>query len=350
MLHLLLFLVTLCSFSGLFGRSEQKIGVLRHVDMLSEDQIANLEKLFEKKGARYEDQGVIRFTFPRHFAPAEMTDKAPHNLTTTNAASLRTTLLRPAQPGTTTPDAAHPAQVAFANRHLNEFMGLATWVSFQKGKKTGIETMMMGDVVLFENQINPAIDAALAHGIAVTAIHHHFLYDTPKVYHMHIEAEGAVKAISQGISDMLKAIVHAPAQQPSFGADHNNIKSEELSKILGIPGEAKDGMFKFVAGRTVQAGCGCTVGAAMGINTWGTFSGSQEHAVVDGDFVLLEKEVEPVMRYLRKAGFLIVSLHNHMLFETPRLIFMHYIGYGPAVALAQTLKGALALTAPTINH
>ena len=115
-----------------------------------------------------------------------------------------------------------------------------------------------------------------------------------------------------------------------------------LQKILASKGESKDGMFKAVFGRTVKMPCGCTAGKEMGVNTWAAFAGENNNALVDGDFVVLEGELQPVLKSLRKSGINIVAIHHHMVGETPRTVFLHYWGRGPASELAQAVKSALA--------
>src|ERR1043166_4692211 len=87
--------------------------------------------------------------------------------------------------------------------------------------------------------------------------------------------------------------------------------------------------------------CGCEVGKEMGVNTWAGFAGSDDNAVVDGDFAVLEEELQPVLKALRKAGINIVAIHQHMAQETPRILFLHYWGKGKTVDLARGVKAAL---------
>jgi hypothetical protein len=100
-------------------------------------------------------------------------------------------------------------------------------------------------------------------------------------------------------------------------------------------------MFKAVFGRTVNMPCGCPAGKDMGVNTWAAFAGANDNALVDGDFVVLETELQPVLKSLRKSGINIVAIHHHMIGEQPRTIFLHYWGRGPAATLAEAVKHAL---------
>jgi hypothetical protein len=125
----------------------------------------------------------------------------------------------------------------------------------------------------------------------------------------------------------------------------SELDASALEQALGVKGTAKDGMFKAVMGRAVQASCGCTTGKAMGVNTWAAFAGKADDAVVDGDFAVTEAELQPVLRSLRKDGVSIVAIHHHMTGETPRILFLHYWGRGQALTLAAAVRRALDLTA-----
>ena len=114
---------------------------------------------------------------------------------------------------------------------------------------------------------------------------------------------------------------------------------------MGHKGTAKDGMFKVTIGRAAtQAACGCKIGKVMGVNTWAAFAGTDDNAVVDGDFAVTEDELQPVLRALTTAGIHVVAIHHHMVGEQPRILFLHYWGRGSAGSLGGTLKGAIALT------
>jgi hypothetical protein len=228
------------------------------------------------------------------------------------------------------------------------FMGLTSWASFMAGGKE--EAMLMGDLVLFEYEINPVMSAALAADLEVTALHNHFLYDQPKVYFMHLGGEGTAEKLAQGVRralDQIKKIRQAsPYPSRNFGSaipSPNAISGSTIDALLGTHGQAKEGMFKIVIGRTTIMECGCTVGKDMGVNSWAAFAGNDRDAVVDGDFAVLEDELQSVLKSLRAASINIVAIHSHMTNETPRILFLHYWGRGPLTDLVQALKQTLAL-------
>jgi Domain of Unknown Function (DUF1259) len=113
-----------------------------------------------------------------------------------------------------------------------------------------------------------------------------------------------------------------------------------LETTLGVKGQSNQGMFKIVIGRTANMH-GVAVAKEMGINTWASLGGSDAAAVVEGDFALLENELQSVLGAMRKEGINILAIHQHMRHEQPRYLFLHYWGKGKAVDLAQSLKRVL---------
>jgi hypothetical protein len=236
-------------------------------------------------------------------------------------------------------------KVAVAGWTMPPFMGLGTWAAFTGDSE---HAMVMGDTVLFEDEVNSAMSAALDNGLSVTALHNHFFFDQPKVFFMHIGGEGSVEKLAGAVRkvyDAIKAIRAAsPTPRDSFGAktlpEKNSISAEPLNAIFAMKGDAKDGMVKFTIGRPAKMN-GMTIGKEMGVNTWAAFAGSDDNAVVDGDFAVTEDELQPVLRSLRKNNINIVAIHQHMTHEAPRIMFFHYWGRGAAKDLAQKIKSGL---------
>ena len=224
------------------------------------------------------------------------------------------------------------------------FMGLGTWAAFTQTKDG---SMVMGDTVLFEDEVNAAMSAALDDGLNVTALHNHFFFDKPRVYFMHIEGEGAVDKLASAVRKVYDAAKQIRAANPnpkdSFGAaplpEKSSITAGTLTEIFGAQGESKDGMVKFTFGRPATMH-GVKIDNAMGVNTWAAFAGSDDNAVVDGDFAVTEGELQPTARSLLKEKMNIVAIHQHMTHEQPRMMFFHYWGRGRAKDLAQAIKGA----------
>ena len=227
---------------------------------------------------------------------------------------------------------------------LPPFMGLGTWAAFTATKDGA---MVMGDTVLFEDEVNAAMSAALNNGLNVTALHNHFFFDHPKVYFMHIEGEGAVDRLAGAVRKVYDATkqIRAVNSNPkdSSGAaqlpEKSSITAGPLNEIFGAQGESKDGMVKFTFGRPATMH-GVKIDNTMGVNTWVAFAGSDDNAVVDGDFAVTEDELQPTARSLLKEKINIVAIHQHMTHEQPRIMFFHYWGRGHAKDLAQAIKGA----------
>jgi hypothetical protein len=225
------------------------------------------------------------------------------------------------------------------------FMGLGTWAAFTATKDGAV---VMGDTVLFEDEVNAAMSAVLDNGLNVTALHNHFFFDQPKVFFMHIEGEGAAEKLASAVKKVYDAAKQIRATSPkpknSFGAqplpEKSSIVAAALNEIFGIQGESKDGMVKFTIGRPATMH-GVKIDSTMGVNTWAAFAGSDDNAVVDGDFAVTEDELEPVLKSLLKDKINIVAIHQHMTHEQPRIMFFHYWGRGPARDLANAVKGGL---------
>jgi rhodanese-related sulfurtransferase len=223
------------------------------------------------------------------------------------------------------------------------FMGLTSWAAFLAGKKA--EAMVMGDLVLFEDEVNPVMSVALDHGLKVTALHNHFFHAEPQVYFMHIGGEGTVEKLAGGVKAALTKMKEIRTAHPqpakSFGGgipEKNAISAAPLAEAFTATPQVKDGMVKFVFGRVARMDCGCEVGKEMGLNTWASFGGTDDNAVVGGDFACREDELQPVLKSLRGAGIHIVAIHHHMIGETPRYVFLHYWGRGKAADLAKAIR------------
>ena len=227
-------------------------------------------------------------------------------------------------------------------------LGLTAWAAFTK---TGKHAMVMGDIVLLEDQVNPVMSAALDNGLEVTALHNHFFWDTPKIMFMHIGGMGDEKTLATGVGKVFSRLKETEGGKGEvLHADIDPAKTtltpSKIESVLVYKGDLKDGVYKVVIGRTAKMGPH-TIGKAIGLNTWAAFAGSDDKAVVDGDFAMLESELQPVLKALRAGGIDVVAIHNHMTGESPRIMFLHFWGIGPTEALAKTLKSALDKTKHT---
>jgi Domain of Unknown Function (DUF1259) len=226
------------------------------------------------------------------------------------------------------------------------FMGLSTWATFTKAMHS--EAMLMGDTVLFEDEVNLAMFVALESGLSVTALHNHFFFDHPKVFFMHLEGEGTIDHLASSVRLLYDKVREFRAAHPTPAEsflkpplpDVSTITADPLNRIFHSSGETNKGMIKFTFGRPAKVH-GVNLDSTMGVNTWAAFAGSDENAVVDGDFAVTENELRTTLKSLREAGINIVAIHSHMTGEEPRIIFFHYWGRGSAQSLAQIIQRAL---------
>jgi hypothetical protein len=227
---------------------------------------------------------------------------------------------------------------------LKPFAGLGSWAAFTKAPHGA---MVMGDTVVFQDEVDAAMDAAFAHGLEVTGLHNHFFYDEPKVYFMHVGGKGESEALASGIKAVWDAIKKIRASEPvphldfgEIGPEADEVPAAMVEEVIGYKPQVQDGIVKVTIGREGLMH-GVKVGGSMGLTTWAAFGGGNAHAFVDGDFIMSAAEVQPVLRALRKAGIHVVALHNHMVGEQPAYYFTHFWGKAPARELAQGLRSAL---------
>ena len=227
---------------------------------------------------------------------------------------------------------------------LTPASGLTSWAAFMP---TGAGAMVMGDLVLTEDQVNPVMSVALDNGLEVTALHNHFLGESPRVMFMHIGGSGSESKVAEAVGKVFSSIGQPGVAVPTTEIDpaSTHLDTESIAAALGHRGDLAGGVYKVTIGRTTRMH-GHAVGTTMGVNTWAAFSGSDDRAVVDGDFAMLETELQPVLKALRRANIQVVAIHQHMTGEVPRMMFLHYWGIGRVVELAHGLRSALDQTHP----
>ena len=239
-------------------------------------------------------------------------------------------------------------KVSINGRAVPTGLGFGGWIALTPGDH-GM-SVMMGDLVLTEDQVNPAMSAILDNGLEATALHNHFFWETPRIFYMHVHGHGApadlAKRIKPALDLTLKGVT-APSPLPAAppAPPPPMIDGAALSKIIGFPGEQNGAVYKITIGRADLSvrEMGAVINARMGLNTWAAFTGSNDDAVVAGDVAMLGTEVTPVLTAMRKAGLSIVSLHHHMIGTQPEMYFVHYWGQGSAPVLAAGVKSAVAL-------
>jgi uncharacterized protein DUF1259 len=220
-------------------------------------------------------------------------------------------------------------------------LGLTSWAAFSGASP---HSMVMGDMVLTEEQVGPVMRTALENGLEVTGLHNHFLGETPRVMFLHVGGMGDEAALAAAVGKVFARIREtSPAvtkREAPIDPARTSLDPAKLDALLGQKGELKDGVYKIIVGRTVRVHA-TEAGAAMGVNTWAAFAGSPDRAIVDGDFSVLGSELQGVLKALTGAGIDVVAIHNHMTDEEPRTVFLHYWGIGRAEDLARGVRGAL---------
>lgn len=232
-----------------------------------------------------------------------------------------------------------------AGVHVTPPLGLTAWAAFTR---VGDHAAVMGDLVLLEDQVNPVMSTALDAGLEITALHNHFLFDSPKVMFMHMAGMGSDADLARAVGKVFARIRETSGgkgEVPRTEVDpaHSTLDPSKIEATTGVPGTLKDGVYKLVVGRSTKMN-GHVMGSTMGVNTWAAFAGSDEKAVVDGDVAMLESELQPVLKALRGRGVQVVAIHNHMTGEEPRIIFLHYWGVGTTAQLSDAVRAALDLT------
>ena len=225
--------------------------------------------------------------------------------------------------------------------------GFGGWVALTPGD--GMQ-VMMGDLVLTEDEVSPVMSALLDNGLSVTALHNHFFWEQPRVFYLHVHGLGSAADLARRLKPAITVIdaaagrAAAPAAPPA-GTPPAGVTGAAVAKIIGHEGEQTGPVYKITIGRPDidLREHGARINARMGLNTWAAFAGSDADAMVAGDVAMLEAEVQPVLKALRAHGLHVVAIHHHMTDVKPLVIFLHYYGTGPATQLAAGVRAAVDL-------
>jgi hypothetical protein len=225
--------------------------------------------------------------------------------------------------------------------------GFGGWLAMTKGD--GGNDVMMGDLVLLEDEVNPVMSALLDNGLEVTALHNHFFFENPRIFYMHVHGHGKAAELAAKVKPAVDRIGRGSPQHQSTisggtaTVSAGQIDTAKIAKLVGHEGEQNGPVYKITIGRddlNVKE-IGATINARMGLNTWAAFFGSDSNAEIAGDVAMLANEVTPVLKALRANGLNVVAIHNHMTGGQPAIYFLHYWGTGPADKLAGGFKAAL---------
>jgi hypothetical protein len=245
-------------------------------------------------------------------------------------------------------------KVAVAGVQTPTAFGFGGWLAMTRAE--GAKEVMMGDLVLLEDEVNPVMSELLNHGLEVTALHNHFFWEEPRIFYMHVHGYGDAVALANAAKPAVDLIGRLPQQR---GGGHNQASHEAsgdavqiaegkldldpLENTIGHKGERNGPVVKFTIGRDDLhlREMGATINSRMGLNTWAAFVGSDAKAAIAGDVAMLEGEVNSVLKALRENQLNVVAIHQHMFGTQPEIIFLHYWGTGPAAQLATGFKAAL---------
>ena len=237
--------------------------------------------------------------------------------------------------------------VTVANVKTPTPFGFGGWVAMTKG--TGGMDVMMGDLVLTQEEVNPVMSALLENGLEATALHNHFFWDEPRMFYMHVHGHGSPAELARKVKPALDLIgkgtsrpAAIPASTPA-AAPAPTMDSAKIAQITGHQGEPNGAVYKITVGRDdlKLTEMGAPINARMGLNTWAAFVGTNDNAAVAGDVAMLADEVTPVLKVLRQNGIDIVAIHHHMTGTSPTIYFLHYWGTGSVDKLAGAFKAAL---------
>ena len=225
--------------------------------------------------------------------------------------------------------------------------GFGGWLAMTKGD--GGMDVMMGDLVLLEDEVNPVMSALLENGLEVTAVHNHFFFESPRIFYMHVHGHGKAADLAKMAKPAVDLIGHGTAQHQSSVSGGNStitagqIDTAKLARIIGHEGEQSGAVYKITVGRDDLKikEMGALINSRMGLNTWAAFYGSDANAEVAGDVAMQAQEVTPVLKALRANGLNVVAIHHHMTTAQPTVFFLHYWGTEPAEKLANGFKAAL---------
>jgi hypothetical protein len=225
--------------------------------------------------------------------------------------------------------------------------GFGGWLAMTKGD--GGNEVMMGDLVLLEDEVNPVMSALLENGLEVTALHNHFFFESPRIFYMHVHGHGKAADLARMAKPALDLIGRgSPRHQSSVTGGRpsilaGTIDTAKIAGIVGHGGEQSGPVYKITVGRDDLhlKEMGAPINARMGLNTWAAFFGSDANAEIAGDVAMLASEVNPVLKALRTNGLNVVAIHNHMISDQPTIYFLHYWGTGPSDKLASGFKAAL---------
>ncbi len=270
-----------------------------------QNEWAEVEKVFEKKGTVQD--GVFKITFPRY-----------------------------------------DLKVKIGDFEVAPSLALTSWIGFIKANKDGMtmgrNDMMMGDIVMLDNEVAPVLAKLVSLNLDVTALHNHIVGETPAIKYAHFSGKGDVVKLADAIKSVLvitgTPLTSPPAQNKAVLPDWSKVEA-----ILGTKGKHNGNLLQYGFPRLEKlTESNMEMPAYIGMATAINFQMEGNNAAITGDFVLLANEVNPVLKTLTQNGIAVTAIHNHMLYDNPRLFMMHFWAVDNPQKLAKGLKAALDKT------
>jgi hypothetical protein len=229
--------------------------------------------------------------------------------------------------------------VKVGNVVIKPALALMAWAAFVK---SGDTAFTYGDLVVLEDELNPVISKLEERGLELSALHNHLVHETPRIMYIHFVGRGDEVELAKGIREAL-TLTSGPLGETASAPETKPRIASEIEKIVGYQGVMGGDVFHITVPRNDihVAAMGTMIPGSMGMNTPFNFQLDGTNAAINGDFMLLPSELNPVIKALRANGIEVASIHNHLLDNQPQLVFMHFWGYGDAIGLAKGLKAAL---------
>lgn len=234
-------------------------------------------------------------------------------------------------------------QISVSGIRMMPSMGLISWAVF---KNIGNQTMVLSNLVLTEDQIRPILDVALNNGFHVISLENHYLWESPKVMFMRIEATGDENKLAANMGKLFKAITQTSRGNGNFplamfDVTKSTLNPHKIDDILHTRGILKDGVYSVIFNKTLQSNVN-----EISLNNWASFAGADKEALVVGDFTTDQAKLDDVLLALHNAGFYIVSIHPHLTKSNNPMVNLHYFGVGSTKTLAKGLYAALTVPEP----
>jgi hypothetical protein len=237
-------------------------------------------------------------------------------------------------------------RVTIGQRLARTAFGFGGWLALTKGDRG--QDVMMGDLMLTEDEVNPVMSPLLDNGLEVTALHNHFFWEQPRIFFMHVHGVGTAAELTKHVKPAIDVIdqsakrAQPPRSAPATPAPTAALNGTALATIVGHQGQQSGPVYTITIARPdIDLRIhGAVISSRMGLAADAAFAGTDADAMVSGDVAMLEGEVTPVAKALRANGLNVVAIHNHMTGE-PVTVFLHYYGTGPAAKLAQAVRSAV---------